>query len=184
MRVVFGSGPNVIRRRPGHALRPLPLGRIRRAAAARHLGPRHEHPHAAARREAHRHHQRRHDSRPRSLRRLSRGRRKDAERARRRAGRGNGLREPRRRDLRARCFVMAHRRDHARSRARHARAGRTGEDAVLESRRRRAHRAVRRSDRRARARSRRDAARRRGETPHLETRSRRARREKLSAVSR
>ena len=39
----------LVRRRAGHALRPLSLGRIRRAAAAHHVGPRHEHAHARGR---------------------------------------------------------------------------------------------------------------------------------------
>ena len=55
-------------------------------------------------------------------------------RARRRARRGNGVREPRRRDVRARRLVVAHRGDHARSRARVAGARRAGQDAVLERR--------------------------------------------------
>ena len=58
-------------------------------------------------------------------------------RTRRRAGRGDGVREPRRRDVPARRVDLAHRGDHARPRARHAGAGRAGQDAVLESRCRR-----------------------------------------------
>ena len=54
--------------------------------------------------------------------------------ARRRARRRNGVREPRRRDVRARRLVLAHRGDHARPRARLAGAGRAGQDAVLERR--------------------------------------------------
>ena len=57
--------------------------------------------------------------------------------ARRRARRGDGVREPRRRDVRARRLVVAHRGDHARPRARVAGAGRAGQDAVLEGRPRR-----------------------------------------------
>ena len=42
-RAVRGAVAHVVRRRAGHALRPLPLRRIRRAAAAPDVGPRREH---------------------------------------------------------------------------------------------------------------------------------------------
>ena len=63
--------------------------------------------------------------------------RRTGRRARRRARRGDGVREPRRRDLRARRLVVAHRGDHARPRAGLAGARRAGQDAVLEGRSRR-----------------------------------------------
>ena len=49
---------------------PLPVRRVRRAAAAAGLGPRHRHAHRPAGRPAARGHQRRHDPRPRAVRRL------------------------------------------------------------------------------------------------------------------
>ena len=51
--------------------------------------------------------------------------------ARRRARRGDGLRDPGRRDVHARRLDLARRGDHARPRARVARARRAGQDAVL-----------------------------------------------------
>ena len=59
-----------------------------------------------------------------------RGRRRKSA-PRRRARRGDGLRVARGRRLPARRVVVAHRRDHPRPRARHARARRAGQDAVL-----------------------------------------------------
>ena len=90
-------------------------------------------------RETRRGDQRRHDSGPRAVRRVP-DRRTRARRARRRARRRDGVREPRRRDVPARRVDVAHRGDHARSRARVARARRAGQDAVLEGGRRRAGR--------------------------------------------
>ena len=58
--------------RPRHARRPLPLRRVRRAAAPADLGPRHRHPHRPRRRAAAGGHQRRHHPRPRPVRRLPR----------------------------------------------------------------------------------------------------------------
>ena len=66
--------------------------------------------------------------------------RRDGHRARRRARRGDGVRDARRRDVRARRVDLAHRGDHARPRARLARARRAGQDAVLARRRARAGR--------------------------------------------
>ena len=71
---------------------------------------------------------------------------------RRRARRGDGVRDPRRRDLRARRLVVADRGDHARPRARLAGARRAGQDAVLEGRPRRPAAGVRPGHRRAGAR--------------------------------
>ena len=65
-------------------------------------------------------HERGHDPRPRALRRLPRRGR----RPRRRARRGDGLRGARGTDVPARSVDLADRGDHARPRARHARAGR------------------------------------------------------------
>ena len=53
---------------------PLPVRRVRRAAAPARLGPRRGHAHRAARRAAHRGHERRHHPRPRAVRRLHRRR--------------------------------------------------------------------------------------------------------------
>ena len=60
-----------------HARRPLPLRRVRRAAAAARLGPGHRHAHRPGRRAAAGGHQRRHHPRPRAVRRLP-GRRRRA----------------------------------------------------------------------------------------------------------
>ncbi len=57
---------------PGHARRPLPLRRVRRAAPPHHLGPRHRDPHRPPGRPAARRDQRRHHSRPGHVRRLPR----------------------------------------------------------------------------------------------------------------
>ena len=128
-----GPGPGPVRGRPRHALGPLPVRRVRGAAAAARVGPppgRREAPrgHAAARRPERRHH-----PRPGPLRRLPR-RRRGRRPARGRARRGDGLREPGGRGLRPRRHELADHRDHARPRARRARARRAGEDAVLEGR--------------------------------------------------
>ena len=69
-----------LRGRARHARRPLSVGRVRRAAAAHHLGPRPPHHRRARGRQARRHRQRRHDPRSRALRRVPRRR---AERRRR-----------------------------------------------------------------------------------------------------
>ena len=69
---VRGAQSHGVRRRARHAVGPLSVRRVRRAAAARHLGSRRRHAHRARRREARRDRQRRHDSRPRAVRRLPR----------------------------------------------------------------------------------------------------------------
>ncbi len=125
-----------LRRHPRHALGTLPVGRIRRAAAARHLGPRGRDGRRARRRQARGDRQRRHHPRSRALRRLSRRRRR-GRRARRRARRRDGIREPCRRNVRARRLVVAHRGDHARPGGRLTGPWRAGQDAVLERRPRR-----------------------------------------------
>ena len=56
--------------RAGHALRPLPVRRVRRAAAARRLGSRRRHRHEPQRRARGGCHHRRHHPRPRPVRRL------------------------------------------------------------------------------------------------------------------
>ena len=170
-----------LRRRAGHAVGALSLGRVRRAAAAHHLGPR------RAARIARREGAKRVavinggtipdrglygvflvGARPR------RG-------PRRRARRGDGLREPVGRNVPARRVLLADRGDHARPRARLAGAGRTRQDAVLEGRPRRAGRSS------SAARSAtlvRDAAAaaagRRGRAPDARPRSRRAWRPRTS----
>ena len=124
------------------------------------------------RRAARRDHERRHDPRPRAVRRVPPRRR-----AGRRARRGDGLREPRRRVLRARRVDVADRGDHVRPRRRHARAGRAGQDAVLEGRpagpparaRPRARRADPRAARAARRRRRGAPARATASTPRAAT---------------
>ena len=70
----------------------LPERRVRRAQAARRLGPADRHGRRAAGRARRRRHQRRHDPRPRPVPGLPRGRARDAGPAGRRARRGDGLR--------------------------------------------------------------------------------------------
>ena len=131
------------RERARHARRPLPVGRVRGAAAADRLGPhRRPDPGPTGRTQAGRH-QRGHDPGPRPLRRPPRRRR----RPRRRARRGDGLRGARGPDVPARRVHVADRGDHARPRARLARAGRSGRGAVLEGRGRRPALRARRGDR-------------------------------------
>ena len=131
------------RERARHARRPLPLRRVRGAAAADRLGPhRGRDPRPRGRPPA-RGHERGHDPRPRPLRRLPRRRR----RPRRRARRGDGLRGARRPDLPARRLDLADRGDHPRPRPRLAGAGRAGGGAVLEGRGRRPPVRARREDR-------------------------------------
>ena len=126
--------PADLRGRARHAVGPLSLRRVRRAAAARHVGSRERHGDGAAGRQARGHRQRRHDSRSRALRRVP-GRRREGQGARRRARRGDGVRGARRRNVPARRLDVAHRSDHARSRAGLPGAGPAGQDAVLEGRR-------------------------------------------------
>ena len=68
----FATLPQRRTSRPGHARRPLPVRRVRRAPAAPRVGPRRPARSPAARRAAARGHQRRHDPRPRPVRRLPR----------------------------------------------------------------------------------------------------------------
>ena len=84
----------------GHAVRPLPLRRLRRAAAADHVGPGQRRARRPAWCAAAGRHLRRHHPRPRPVRRLP-GRR--AQVARRRARRGDGLRVAGRRRVPARA---------------------------------------------------------------------------------
>ena len=118
------------RERARHARRPLPVGRVRRAAAADRLGPHGRRHPRAHRRAAPRRHERRHDPRPRPLRRPPHRRR----RPRRRARRGDGLRGAAGPDLHARRLDLADRGDHARPRHRLAGSGHAGHGAVLEGR--------------------------------------------------
>ena len=108
------------RERPRHARGPLPVGRVRRAAAAHHLGSHAGVCAAATGRAAARRHERGHDPRPRPLRRVHRRRRRPRGRARR----GDGLRGARGPGDHARRLVVADRGDHPRPRARLAGAGR------------------------------------------------------------
>ena len=110
------------RERARHARRPVPVGRVRRAAAAHRLGPHRRcdpRPHG---RPPARGDERGDDPRPRAVRRLPVGRR----RSRRRARRGDGLRGARGADVHARRLDLADRGDHARPRARLAGARRPG----------------------------------------------------------
>ena len=124
-RAVRGRVPRDAR----HARGALSLRSFQRPAAARRVGPRRGPRPRPRRRAAGRGAERRHDPRPRPVRRVPARRR-----PRRRARRGDGLREPRRRVLRARRVDLADRGDHRRPRRRHARAGRARQDAVLEGR--------------------------------------------------
>ena len=108
------------RRRARHALRALPVDRVRRAAPATRLGPRRRPAHRPARRPAPGRHQRRHHPRPRPVRRVP-GRLR-AGGPGRRTRRGDGLRVARRRRVPARLDVVADRGHHARPGARLARA--------------------------------------------------------------
>ncbi|EPJ35500.1 putative ATP-dependent helicase lhr [Streptomyces afghaniensis 772] len=120
---------------PRHAGRPLPVRRLRRAAPARGVGPRHGRDHGPPRRPAPRRHLRGHDPRPRPLRRLPR-RRRSQERRRpgRRARRGDGLRVPCGRRLHARHEFLAHRGHHPRPGSGLPGPGRAGPAALLEGR--------------------------------------------------
>ena len=69
---VCRAEPADLRRRARHAVGPLPVRRVRRAAAARDLGSRQRHGDGAAGRQARGHRQRRHHSRSRPLRRVPR----------------------------------------------------------------------------------------------------------------
>ena len=119
-------------RRARHALRPLPVDRLRRAAAPAGLGPRHRRADRPAGRAAARRHQRRHHPRPGPVRRLP-GRRRAGVPGRR-ARRGDGLRVAGRRRLPARLDLLADRGHHPRPGAGLPRARRAGADAVLEGR--------------------------------------------------
>ena len=137
------AAPRAARERARHARRPLPLERVRRAAAADHLGPPRRHdPRPQGRAQARRR-QRRHDPRPRPVRGDAPGRP-----PRRRARRGDGLRGAPRADLPARRDGLADRGDRPRPRDRHAGAGRAGRRAVLARRLGRAPEGARRGDRR------------------------------------
>ncbi len=142
---VRDADPRAARGRAGDAGRRLPVGRVRGAQAAGHLGPRDGCRRGTPRRPGRRDHQRRHDPGPRALRRVHGRRGGHARPARRRARRGDGLRAPRgdaRRRHRARRQQLAGRRDRPRPGHGHAGPRRPGQAAVLEGRRRRAsHRA-------------------------------------------
>ena len=116
--------------RPRHARRALSIGRLRRAPSPDRLGSHRRHRPRAKRRAAARRDERGDDPRPGPLRRLSRRRRRACGRARR----GDGVRGPRRADVRSRRLDVADRGDHARPRTRLARARRAWRRAVLEGR--------------------------------------------------
>ena len=147
---VRGALARAARERARHARGPLPVRRVRRAAAAHRLGPHRRSDPRAHRRAQARGHERGHDPRPRPVRRLPRGRR----RPRRRARRGDGLRGARRPDVPARRLDVADRGDHPRPRARLAGTGRAGRGAVLEGRGCRPSVRARRGDRQVLARAR------------------------------
>ena len=135
--------PRAAGERPGHARRPLPVGRVRRAAAAHRVGPgRRDDPSPQGRAPA-RGDERGHDPRPRPVRR-------DAARrqARRRARRGDGLRGAARADVPARRVVVADRGDRPRPGHRHPRARRAGRRPLLARRLGRPPEGARRGDRR------------------------------------
>ncbi len=132
-RAVRGVEPHGVRRRARHAVRTLPIRRVRRTPPARDVGPRGGHRVRTRGREARGDRQRRNDSGSGALRRVSPWRR-PGRRTRRRTGRGDGVREPRRRNVRARRVVVANRGDHTRSGHRLAGTRRAGQDAVLERR--------------------------------------------------
>ena len=161
-----------VRRRAGHALGKVSLGRVRRASATHHLGSRAGRDHRTHRRQADRHRQRGHDPRSRSLRRLPRRRRSSG--AGRRARRRDGLRDRRRRHVHAGRVHLARRGDHPRPRARLARAWRAGQDAVLARRSSGPARRTGHGDRQAHSRSARDSATRRDRSTGSPARSRHA----------
>ena len=138
------AAPRAARERARHARRPLPLGRVRRAAPADHLGPHRRHDPRAQGRAA---------SSPSSTPArsptagCSRVTLPDG-RPRRRARRGDGLRGAPGPDLPARRDGLADRGDRPRPRDRHAGARRAGRGAVLEGRLGRAPEGARRGDRR------------------------------------
>ena len=115
-----------VRQHARPAGRALPERGVLRAAAAGRVEPGHRHGAGARRVQAARRHVRRHDPRPWAVRRVP-ARRHPGRRARR----GDGLREPARRDVRARRVDVAHRGHHVPEGHRHAGARRAGEDAVL-----------------------------------------------------
>ncbi len=127
------AGLPAVRARGGarHAVGPLPVRCVRRAAPAHRVGPRDRRTHPAPRRAAAGRHQRRHDPRPWTVRRVPRRRRRTGP-ARRRARRRDGLRVPRRRRLPAGLVLVADRRDHPRAGAGDSGAGPGRPDAVLE----------------------------------------------------
>ena len=136
-RAVRRARRGAVRGRARHALGPLSVGRVRRAAAAHRLGPRCAGT-SRAREGAQRVAVVNAGTIPdRGLYGVFLAERRGRRPARRRARRGDGLREPRGRGLPARRLVLADRRDHPRSRPRAARAGRAGQDAVLARRPRR-----------------------------------------------
>ena len=107
---------------PGHALRAVPVDRVRRAAAAGGLGPGQRPADRPPGRAAARGHQRRHDPRPGTVRGVpGRGR---AGGPGRRAGRGDGVRVAGGRRVPARLDLVADRGDHAGPGAGLPRAGR------------------------------------------------------------
>ena len=149
-----------LRRDPRPALGALPQRRVRRAAPADRVGPRHRRAHRPARGAAAGGDQRRHDPGPRPVRGVP-GRREGQ--PGRRARRGDGLRVPGRRRVRARGHQLADRGHHPRPGAGLPRPGTARPAAVLEGRPARPPRGARARDRRVhpgadRARARRGGA--------------------------
>ena len=147
--------PADLRRRARHVVRPLPSDEFAElrprsrgtACTAARAG--------AAGRERSRDHSTPARFRSRALRRVLSG--ADKDKARRRARRRDGVRGAGRRDVPARRLDMAHRSNHARSRAGVAGARRAGQDAVLEGRRPRPPGRTGHGDRQAGARAAKDA---------------------------
>ena len=151
-RPVRDAAAQRLRGHPRPAVRQIPVHRVRRAATAPGLRPRHRHADRAARRAAAGGHLRRRHPRPRAVHRLP-GHRIRKALAGRRTRRGDGLRvAPRRRHLAGRHQLADHR-DHPRPGAGDPRARPAGPAAVLARRRRRppgrAGRRARRVHRRA-----------------------------------
>ena len=167
------------RQRARPARRALSERGVLRAAAAAGVGPRQRHRASPRRVQAAGGHERWHDPRSRPVRRVPPRRHPG-----RRARRGDGVREPSRRDVRARRLDVAHRGHHVRARHRHPGAGRARQDAVLARRPSRPPARARPRPRRVRARDPRSLLRARPPSAcTTTTRSMRSRRPTSSSTS-
>ena len=133
-RAVRGAAGLRAARRAGHAGGAVPVGGVRRAAGADHLGPGHGRAARPPGRAAAGGHLRRHHPGPRAVHRHHAGRGGRPRLAGRRAGRGDGVRVAGRRHVPARHVELAGRGHHARPRDRHPGARGARADAVLEGR--------------------------------------------------